>query len=267
MQKKNAPPVAAEPEGKREFLDALANGLQLMEAFNEEMRSVTIQSAAELLGVTRPASRRILLTLVELGYMQQNDRQFSLAPRCIELGYRYFRSLGLAGAVRPHLRRLSRELGVGAALGILSDADVLFVERVEADRPIKLDLRAGDRLPAYAHSLGRVLLAQLPPDQLAAHLPQGTMHQLAQRTVTERQELGQELERIRERGWSFVNSELVNGLFGVAIALPGSGGQSTIGLNVTSIGEPWSIREIEERIVPALQECAQAMRPITDSLA
>lgn len=80
MQKKNAPPVAAEPEGKREFLDALANGLQLMEAFNEEMRSVTIQSAAELLGVTRPASRRILLTLVELGYMQQNDRQFSLAP-------------------------------------------------------------------------------------------------------------------------------------------------------------------------------------------
>ncbi len=265
MQKKTAPAVA-DPEGKKEFLDALANGLRLLERFDEETHSVTIQSAAEMLGVTRPASRRILLTLVELGYIQQNDRQFSLASRCIELGYRYFRSLGLAGSARPHLRKLARDLGVGAALGILSGADILFVERVEADRPIKLDLRPGDRLPAYAHSLGRALLAQLPPDQLAAHLPQGAMHQLAQRTVTERRELARELERIRERGWSFVNSELVNGLFGVGIALPASTGTNPIGLNVTSIGEPWTTREIEQRILPALYECAEAMRPITECL-
>lgn len=259
-------PTVAEPESKKEFLDALANGLQLMEAFNEELHSVTIQSAAELLGVTRPASRRILLTLVELGYMQQHDRLFSLAPRTIELGYRYFRSLGLAGAAKPHLRKLSRELGVGAALGVLSGSDVLFVERVEAERPIKLDLRAGDRLPAYAHSLGRILLAQLSTEQLKTHLPNGTIHQLSQKTVTGRRELTAELQRIRERGWSFVNSELVNGLFGVAIALPCSTCPSTIGLNVTSIGEAWSDEEIEQRIVPALQACAEALRPITESL-
>jgi len=262
----NPLPAAAEPEGKKEFLDALANGLRLMEAFDEETHSVTIQSAAELLGVTRPASRRILLTLAELGYLHQSERQFMLAPRCIELGYRYFRSLGLAGSAKPHLRDLSRSLGVGAALGVLCGSDVLFVERVEADRPIKLDLRAGDRLPAYAHSLGRVLLAQLPADQLQAHLPQGAMSQLARRTVTERRELARELAQIRARGWSFVNSELVNGLFGVAIALPGATGSGALGLNVTSIGEPWPTAEIEQRIVPALLECAQALRPITESL-
>lgn len=264
--RKNTMPAAEESEGKKEFLDALANGLRLMEAFDEETHSVTIQSAAELLGVTRPASRRILLTLVELGYLHQHDRQFLLAPRCIELGYRYFRSLGLARAARPHLYDLSRKLGVGAALGVLSGADVLFVERVEADRPIKLDLRAGDRLPAYAHSLGRVLLAQLPEDQLAAHLPQGAMSRLAQRTFTEPRELAQELVRTRKRGWSFVNSELVNGLFGVAIALPGTTGSNALGLNVTSIGEPWTMTEIEQRIMPALLECVEAMGPITKAL-
>lgn len=263
----NTMPAAEESEGKKEFLDALANGLRLMEAFDEETHSVTIQSAAELLGVTRPASRRILLTLAELGYLHQHERRFLLAPRCIELGYRYFRSLGLAQAARPHLRSLSRTLGVGAALGVLSGADVLFVERVEADRPIKLDLRAGDRLPAYAHSLGRVLLAQLPEDQLAAHLPQGALAALAPRTFTEPRELAQELARIRERGWSFVNSELVNGLFGVAIALPGTTGSGTLGLNVTSIGAPWSLAEIEQRILPAMQQCVAAMRPITQALA
>jgi IclR family pca regulon transcriptional regulator len=258
---------AAENEGKREFLDALANGLQLMEAFDEQTRSVTIQSAAELLGVTRPASRRILLTLAELGYLQQHDRFFSLAPKAIELGYRYFRSLGLAAAVRPHLLALSRELGVGAALGVLSGTDVLLIERVEADRPIKLDLRAGDRLPAFAHSLGRVLLAQLPEQRLAEHLPAGGFSRLSPHTVTERGDLMKELARIRERGWSFVNSELVAGLFGAAIALPGSSGVGTVGLNVTSIGEPWTLAHVEREIVPALRACAADMRPITDAMS
>lgn len=252
--------------GKKEFLDALANGIQLIEVFDEQTRSVTIQTAAELLGITRSAARRVLLTLSELGYLQQQDRYFSLAPKSINLGYRYFRSLGLAGAVKPHLLALSRELGVAAAVGLLAGPDVLFVERVEADRPIKLDLRAGDRLPAYAHSLGRVLLAQLSAAQLAEHLPQGPIHRISTHTVSGNKALTQELQRIRKQGWSFVNSELVNGLFGVAIALPHASGISTTGLNVTSIGEPWSLDEIEHRIVPALHKCAQEMRPITDSL-
>ncbi len=254
-------------EGKREFLDALANGLQLMSAFNEDLRTVTIQSAAELLGVTRPASRRILLTLAELGYLQQRDRFFCLAPKAIDLGYRYFRSLGLAAAVRPHLQALSRELDVGAALGVLAGTDVLFIERVEATRLIKLDLRAGDRLPAHAHSLGRVLLAHLPPEELELHLPAGPIHRISQRTVTERKALMTELARVKERGWSFVNSELVAGLFGVAIALPSASGRATVGLNVTSIGEPWTLAHVQERIVPSLRACAEEMRPITDSMS
>lgn len=251
---------------KKEFLDALANGLQLIEGFDEQNRSFTIQSAAELLGGTRSAARRILLTLTELGYLQQDDRHFSLAPKAINLGYRYFRSLGVAGAARPHLHALSRKLDVGAALGALNGTDVLFVERVEAERPIRLDLRAGDRLPAYAHSLGRILLAQLPPEQVAAHLPAGSMHRLSSRTLTTPVDLMRELERVRTRGWSFVNSELVNGMFGVAIALPQACGSFRLGLNVTSIGEPWTLQEIEARILPALHDCARAMQPITDAL-
>lgn len=254
-------------DGKKEFLDALANGLQLIEAFDEHRRTVTIQSAAELLGLTRSASRRVLLTLTELGYLQQEDRFFSLAPKSINLGYRYFRSLGVAGAVKPHLYALSRALGVGVAMGVLDGTDILFVERVEADRPIRLDLRAGDRLPAYAHSLGRILLAQLSIDQLKAHLPSGQIHRISSHTVTERKELVKELQQIQKQGWSFVNSELVNGLFGVAIPLPHASGVSTVGLNVTSIGEPWSLQDIEQKILPALHDCAKAMRPITDALS
>lgn len=253
-------------EGKREFLDALANGLRLLNAYDENTRTFSIQSAAELLGVTRAASRRILLTLSELGYLRQDKRDFELAPKAIELGYRYFRSLGLAAAVRPQLLELSRQLNVGAAIGVLAGTDVLFVERVEADRPIKLDLRAGDRLPAYAHSLGRALLAQLPPQRLAEHLPAGTMARHSQHTVTERKALNAELALVRQRGWSFANSELVAGLFGVAIEIPSCTGEARFGLNVSSIGQPWSVSHIERHIVPALRACAQRLQMLTDTL-
>lgn len=253
-------------EGKREFLDALANGLRLLNAYDENTRAFSIQSAAELLGVTRAASRRILLTLSELGYLRQDKRDFELSPKAIELGYRYFRSLGLSAAVRPQLLELSRQLNVGAAIGVLAGTDVLFVERVEADRPIKLDLRAGDRLPAYAHSLGRALLAQLPPQRLAEHLPAGTMARHSQHTVTERKALNAELALVRQRGWSFANSELVAGLFGVAIEIPSCTGEARFGLNVSSIGQPWSVSHIERHIVPALRACAQRLQMLTDTL-
>lgn len=251
---------------KREFLDALANGLRLMELFDERTRTVNIQSAAELIGVTRAASRRILITLTELGYLVQHDRYFELAPKSLELGYRYFRSLGLPAAARPYLVALSRELNAGVALGVLAGSDVLFVERVEADRPIKLDLRAGDRLPAYAHSLGRALLAYLPQDRVAEHLPSGSMAKLSPHTVTERKALHAELALVRKRGWSFTNSELVAGLFGVAIALPSASGESTMGLNVSSIGEPWTVHHIERRVLPSLHACAERLKALTDSL-
>jgi len=264
MQKKESQEGTGDE--KREFLDALANGLRLMELFDERTRTVNIQSAAELIGVTRAAARRILITLTELGYLVQHDRLFELAPKSLDLGYRYFRSLGLPAAARPYLLALSRELDAGAALGILSGTDVLFVERVEADRPIKLDLRAGDRLPAYAHSLGRALLAQLPQERLAEHLPAGSMAKLSPYTVTERKALHAELALIRKRGWSFTNSELVAGLFGVAIPLSSADGQSSVGLNVSSIGEPWSQSHIERHVVPSLRACAERIRTLTDSL-
>ena len=254
-------------DGKREFLDALANGLRLLNSFDEQTRSTTIQSAAELLGVTRAAARRILLTLTELGYLQQQERTFELTPKTLDLGYRYFRSLGLSGAVRPYLLKLARELHVGAAIGVLAGADVLFVDRVEADRPIKLDLRAGDRLPAYAHSLGRALLAQLPPAELAEHLPVGALPKTSPYTVSDRQSLHAELGLIRKRGWSFANSELVAGLFGVGMALPSRGNGPTIGLNVSSIGEPWTVTYIEQHVVPALQATARELSLLTESLA
>ncbi len=249
----------------REFLDSLAKGLELLSLFDERQRSFTVQGAADALGCTRAAARRILMTLAELGHLRQDGREFRLTPAVLELGYRYFRTLGVAGAVRPVLESLSGTFSCGAALGILADADVLFIERVEAVRAIKLDLRAGDRLPAHGHSLGRALLAHLPDDRLDAHLPLAANGRPAL-AGARRRALTDELARIRAQGWSFCNGELVTGLFGVGMPVADEDGRVRYAINVTSIGQPWPDGEIAQSVVPALREAARLLTPLLGKL-
>ena len=138
-------------EKKEEFLDSLANGLQLLRIYATGVASVTVQEAAEQLDVTRAASRRILLTLEKLGYVRQDGRQFSPTPKVMDLGYAYFASLSLPRLVRPVMQDVARALGETCSLGVLDREHVVFLAREEAPKLLKLDLTIGSRLPAYAH--------------------------------------------------------------------------------------------------------------------
>ncbi|MDM0015479.1 IclR family transcriptional regulator C-terminal domain-containing protein [Variovorax sp. J22P168] len=100
----------------------------------------------------------------------------------------------------------------------------------------------------------------MPQDRIDEHLPSGSIAKLSPHTVTERKALHAELALVRKRGWRFTNSELVAGLFGVAIPSPSAGGESTMGLNVSSIGEPWSVSHIERRVLPRLRACADRLK-------
>ena len=153
------------PAKEEEFLDSLANGLQLLRIYATGVASVTVQEAAEQLDVTRAASRRILLTLEKLGYVRQDGRQFSPTPKVMDLGYAYFASLSLPRLVRPVMQDVARALGETCSLGVLDREHVVFLAREEAPAA-----QAGpdDRQPpaAYAHSLGRALLSTLDDGRL-----------------------------------------------------------------------------------------------------
>ena len=120
-------------EKKEEFLDSLANGLQLLRIYATGVASVTVQEAAEQLDVTRAASRRILLTLEKLGYVRQDGRQFA-HPKVMDLGYAYFASLSLPRLVRPVMQDVARALGETCSLGVLDREHVVFLAREEAPK-------------------------------------------------------------------------------------------------------------------------------------
>lgn len=251
---------AKEAQPKEEFLESLANGLKVLNIFAAGAYTLTIQETAERLSVTRAAARRLVLTLEKLGYLQQIGRQFSLTPKVLDLGYAYFSSLGLHDLMRPIMQEIAAEIGETCSLGVLDGQDIVFVAREETGRLLKLDLTVGSRLPAYAHSMGQVLLAALDKDGLDHYFQQTALKPLTPYTFTSKAALKDHLKKVRELGYSISVSELVEGFAGVSIPVATASGQVLAGLSVSMVLGSRGQAYLEERVLPVLLAAAPRIR-------
>ena len=150
-----------------DFVQSLERGLLVIRAFDAEHRELGLSEVARISGLTRAAARRFLLTLAKLGYVTFADGRFSLTPRVLELGYAYLSSLSLPEVAQPHMEALVAQVNESSSISVLDDTEVVYVARVPTRRIMSITLSVGTRLPAYATSMGRVLLAALPDAELA----------------------------------------------------------------------------------------------------
>ena len=155
-----------------DFVEALARGLDILAAFGADHRSMSLSEVAAAAGLARPTARRLLLTLEELGYVRSGDGTFELTPKVMNLGMAYVSSLGLWDIARPHLEALVARTGESSSMAQLDGSDIVYVARVSVPKLIALRVEIGTHFPAVQTSQGKVLLAALPPDQVAAALAQ-----------------------------------------------------------------------------------------------
>ncbi|MGH3159626.1 MAG: IclR family transcriptional regulator domain-containing protein, partial [Streptosporangiaceae bacterium] len=213
------------PERGPEFVQSMARGLAVIKAFDENHRELTLSEVATATGLARAAARRFLLTLTDLGYVRSNGRMFGLTPRVLELGYAYRSSLSLPQIAEPHLERLVAEVQESASVTVLDDTDIVYVARVPTARIMRVTISIGTRFPAYATSMGRVLLAGLSPAELDACLERISMRPFTARTITDRAALRAELDRVRDQGWARVDQELEEGLRSLAAPISDRSGR------------------------------------------
>jgi IclR family pca regulon transcriptional regulator len=162
--------MSAERARNANFVQSLERGLAVIRAFDAEHRDLSLSEVARLAGLTRAAARRFLLTLVELGYVSAADGRFALSPRVLELGYAYLSGLTLPEVAEPHMEELVAHVNESSSISVLDDTEIVYVVRVPTRRIMSITLSVGTRLPAYATSMGRVLLAGLPDDELERRL-------------------------------------------------------------------------------------------------
>jgi IclR family pca regulon transcriptional regulator len=242
-----------------DFMTSLARGLAVVQAFGDSCKPQTISQISRRTGIPRAAVRRCLYTLQQLGYVGAELHNFSLRPKALTLGYAYLSSTPLPVSSQPYLKAISRELSESCSLAVLDEAEVLYVARSAASRVMSVALNTGSRLPAYCTSLGRVMLAWLPPEELDAYFARTKIEPMTDKTVTSEKRLREILLAVREDGYAINDEELELGLRSVAVPVRGASGRVLAALNVGAQAGRVSVEHMCHKFLPVLQRSAQEL--------
>jgi IclR family pca regulon transcriptional regulator len=237
-----------------DFVQSLERGLAVIQAFSAQTPRLTLSDVARITGLTRAASRRFLLTLQHLGFVDSDEREFYLTPRILQLGYAYLSSTPFWDLAQTHIEDLVDKVHESSSISVLDRDEIVYVARVPTKRIMTISLAVGSRLPAYPTSMGRVLLANLPDEEIKAYLGRVDMKPLTSRTITDPAVLWDVLMEVREQGWALVDQELEDGVRSIAAALRGADGRVLGALNVSAHATRTTLDALRRQFLPALLE-------------
>ncbi|MGY2747713.1 IclR family transcriptional regulator domain-containing protein [Arthrobacter sp. UYCu723] len=229
------------PVASDQYVQSLARGLAVIRAFDTDHPKMTLTEVAARTNLTRATARRFLYTLVELDYVRTDGKIFALTAKVLQLGFAYLSGLSLPQLAQPHLEELSHRLGESTSAAVLDGTDIAYIARVATRRIMTVSITVGTRFPAYATSMGRVLLAALPPAGLEKYLASTDIRPLTPHAIGTRKELLAELDTVRTQGWCLLDQELEPGL--MSIAAPVHDGPKTVAaINVSLQAQPVAVR-------------------------
>jgi IclR family transcriptional regulator, pca regulon regulatory protein len=239
-----------------DFVQSLDRGLAVIRAFGPDRERLSLSEVARATGLTRAAARRFLLTLVKLGYVRSDGRAFSLRPKVLELGYAYLSGLALPEVAQPHLEELSEALHESSSISVLDGHHIVYVARVATKRIMTVAISVGTRFPAYAASMGRVLLAGLPDDELDKYLAEATFEAFTAQTVTDPDQLRKIIREVGRQGYAIVDQELEEGLRAIAAPIRDSSGAVCAAVNVSAHASRYTTGDMLTRLLPGLLDTA-----------
>jgi len=255
----DAPATDGRTTGDTDFVQSLERGLAVIRAFSAERHELTMSEVARAAGVTRATARRLLHTLVELGYVRSNGKLFALRPRILELGYAYLGSLGLSDVVMPHLESLVAIVHESSSVSVLDGDEVVYIARVPTRRIMTVAISVGTRFPAYATSMGRVLLAGQSDEWLDGYLASAQLLRLTPRTITDAARLHAELMRVRQQGWALVDEELEEGLRSLAAPIHDPSGKVVAAINLSAAARSGGAEMLREAMLAHVLTAARSI--------
>lgn len=242
-----------------EMVRSFERGLRVIRGFGSAAPAMTLAEVARATELNRATARRLLLTLEELGYVRKRNDHFSLTPKVLELGYSFLASFPASELAVPHLEDLSGKLQESSSMAVLDGADIVYVARVPANRVMTVSIGLGTRFPAYRTSMGRVLMAELPPEDVERIWETSERSGPTERTVTQLRGFHARLAEVRSCGWAMVDQELEMGVRSIAAPVRNRRGETIAAINVSTHVSRTSEAELRARFVPALVDTAQAL--------
>jgi len=259
------PADAKAPSDKPYFSHSLARGLQVIKAFDHDAPVLRITDVAQRTGLTRAAARRFLMTLVDLEYVGTSDGLFYLRPRALEIGYSYLASINADRMIQPFLNELTDITRESSSFAVLDGFDIRLIARSASNRMLNYTIHLGGRVPAYGTSLGRMLMAALPPDQFDAH-----WHSLPARLPTvsgtlDKDEFRQSVERARAEDFTVIEDRHGQGVASIAVPVRDKSGTVIAAINVVEYPPKSTAKAMQRKFLGRLRDAAHQIGEALDA--
>ncbi|SDT59238.1 IclR family transcriptional regulator domain-containing protein [Bradyrhizobium canariense] len=249
---------ATSGERSSEGMGGLAKGLAIIEALATH-GMLSVSDAARASNITRAAARRCLITLTELGYVEQSGREFRPLPRLRKLGGAITRRDQMARLAEPLLARARDELSESVSLAVLDNDKPLFIARAEAEHILSTGVRVGAHLPVYCSATGRVLLSQFSDEEITQRLGRKSFHQRTPHTIVKPTALLAEIQAVRKRAYAISDEELELGMRALAVPVFGENREIVAAISVSAASARVRAADLRHHFLPVLQSCSKTL--------
>lgn len=236
------------------FSQSLERGLAVLGCFTPQTPVLGIAEIADTLSMSRSTTHRYVVTLLELGYLEQGtSRKYRLGLRVTDLGLSALNATGLREHAHPLLEELRQRLSYSASLAVLDGPEIVYVDRVRSLlRGSEADLgpQPGSRLPAGCTAMGKILVAGLPEPEYMQALGEVQLGKRAPNTIRSRRELSAELARVREAGMAVEDEEREAGLVAIAAPVRDQSGQTVAAIDISAPAAAIGAEELMDALGP-----------------
>jgi DNA-binding IclR family transcriptional regulator len=248
-------------DGEGETVQSVIRALSLLEILAREESPITISELSKKSKLKLTTVHRLLNTMMNKGFIEQeaSTLRYRLGLKAFEIGNAAFSVMDLRTVARPFLKKLTDQVNETTNLAILDGAEVVYIDQLESTNIVivKMFARVGSRGPAYCTGTGKVLLADLPLDELTKRLSQVKFVKFTERTITSATELISVLARIKNDGYALDFSERDEGVTCIAAPIKNFEDRVQAAVSVSGPANRMTQSRINQEIIPALMEAAQ----------
>lgn len=200
---------------------AVLRAADVMDALSQADTGLRLTDVSQRTQLSKPTAYRMLQTLMQCELVEQDPATltYRLGPKIVEYGLRQLQRLELRTVALPHMRRLREETRETITLSIVVGYERQYIEQLESPLEVRQTIEVGRRVPLHAGGSGKAILAFFPPERVDEYFKTVPLEPLTPHTIADPAQLRAELDRVRERGYSYSTQERQSGAAAVAAPL------------------------------------------------
>lgn len=242
-------------------VQAVSNAVEILELLGSHEHELSISEIVSKLELTKSNVNKLLANLEKYGYVEHNryTGNFRLGVKTFQISQAYINKLNLIDISTHILNGLKQQLNESVYIGVLRHSNVVYLDVIETDEPVRVMPRIGNVGPAYATAIGKAQLSTMTDDEIAGLYENKEFLKLTKNTINNIQELLEDIKQVREKGYALDLEEYEEEVHCIGAPVLNFMGKVIAGISVSGPKVRMGYDRIEKEIAPALIKAAELL--------